>query len=292
MSKNDWDLYMMQLHGIDNTQHAFLRFDKSVLTKNDAEICDDVVLRTYEIADKLVGDIFNGINHSDEKDTYTFVLSDHGHVMGKRRFFINSYLYQNGLITLKKNPVTNKITLDWEKTQAFAQGMVHVYVNLKGRDPQGSVLPGNDYENVVKKVKDLLCDVKDPKNGIRPISLALSNQDAEFLGLSGERAGDVIYATNPIYASDNRLKVSGDLFEDLKVGFPDASIHGSQLPSVDLGENGTIKSMFIAHGPKIRKGYVREKPVSMIDIAPTISHILDMPPPKNSEGAILHDIFA
>jgi hypothetical protein len=119
----------------------------------------------------------------------------------------------------------------------------------------------------------------------------LSNQDAEFLGLSGERAGDVIYATNPIYASDNRLKVTGDLFEDLKVGFPDASIHGSQLPSVDMGDNGTIKSMFIAHGPKIRKGYVREKPVHMIDIAPTIAHILNMPPPKNSEGSILHDIF-
>jgi predicted AlkP superfamily phosphohydrolase/phosphomutase len=291
MSNNDWDLYMTQWHGIDNTQHAFLRFDKSVLTKQNAEICDNVVLKTYEIADKLVGDIFNGINQSKEKDTYTFVLSDHGHVMGKRRFFINAYLYQKGLIKLKNDPATNKITVDWENTRAFSQGMVHVYVNLKGRDPKGSVLPGKDYENVVREVTDALYEIKDPKNGIRPISLALSNQDAEFLGLSGERAGDVIYATNPIYASDNRLKVTGDLFEDLKVGFPDASIHGSQLPSVDMGDNGTIKSMFIAHGPKIRKGYVREKPVHMIDIAPTIAHILNMPPPKNSEGSILHDIF-
>lgn len=290
MSKNDWDLYMTQWHGIDNTQHAFLRFDKSVLTDHDAEICDNVVLRTYQVADKLVGDIFNGINRSKE-DTYTFVLSDHGHVMGKRRFFINAYLYQKGLINLKKDPVTNKIAVDWERTQAFSQGMVHVYVNLKGRDPNGSVLPGSDYENVVKKVIDLLTDIKDPKNGIKPISLALSNKDAEFLGLSGERAGDVIYATNPIYASDNRLKITGDLFEDLKVGFPDASIHGSQLPSVDMGEHGTIKSMFIAHGPKIRKGFVREKPISMTDIAPTIAHILDIPPPRNSEGAILYDLF-
>ena len=35
-----------------------------------------------------------------------------------------------------------------------------------------------------------------------------------------------------------------------------------------------------------------KKPVSAIDIAPTIAHILDVPRlPKNSEGAVLYDIF-
>ena len=28
-----------------------------------------------------------------------------------------------------------------------------------------------------------------------------------------------------------------------------------------------------------------------IDIAPTIMHILDIPAPKNSEGAMMYDIF-
>lgn len=293
MSKYKWDLYMTQWHGIDNTQHAFLRFDKSVLTQHESETCERVLLGSYEIADKLVGDILQATNESEKKDEdiYTFVLSDHGHVMGKRRFFINAYLYQQGLIKLKRDSTTNKITVDWANTSAFSQGMVHVYVNLKGRDPDGIVKPGKDYDDVVKKVIDLLYEIKDPKTGIRPISLALSNTDAEFLGLSGERAGDVIFATNPIYAGDNRLKTSGELFEDLQVGFRDASIHGAQLPSVDLGKFGTIKSMFIAHGPKIKRGHVRKKPINMVDIAPTIAHILNIPSPKNSEGTIIHDLF-
>ena len=290
-SRDKWDLYMTQWHGIDNTQHAFLRFDKSVLTEQEAHICDKTVLRTYEIADELVGDIMQATKNSQDPDVCTIVLSDHGHVMGKRRFFINSYLYQRGFIKLKRDSASNKMTVDWENTSAFSQGMVHVYVNLKGRDPHGSVKPGNEYNDTVRNLIDALYDAKDPKTGTRPIALALSNQEAEFIGLSGERAGDVVFATNPVYAGDNRLKLSGDLFEDLKVGFIDGSIHGAQLPSVDMGEYGTIKSMFIANGPKIKRGYVRKSPINIVDVAPTISHILNIDPPKNSEGKILYDIF-
>ncbi|HXX05822.1 MAG TPA: alkaline phosphatase family protein, partial [Candidatus Bathyarchaeia archaeon] len=286
-----WDLYMTQWHGIDNTQHAFLRFDKSVLTEKEAQVCDNVVLKTYEIADELVGDILQATKNAQDPETYTIALSDHGHVMGKRRFFINAYLYQKGFIKLKRDNDTNKVTVDWENTLAFSQGMVHIYVNLKGRDPHGCVNPGKDHDEVVQQVIDALYDAKDPKTGMRPIILALSNKDAEFIGLSGERVGDVIFAANPVYAGDNRLKVSGDMFEDLKVGFRDASIHGAQLPALDMGDFGTIKAMFIASGPKIKKGHVLKKPINMVDIAPTISHILNIPGPKDCEGKILHDIF-
>jgi predicted AlkP superfamily phosphohydrolase/phosphomutase len=294
MYEYDWDLYMTQWHGIDNTQHAFLRFDKSKLTESEAKLCDRVVLSSYQIADDLVAKVVKATEEIGKRYTdnvYTFVVSDHGHVMGKRRFFINGYLYQKGMIKLKRDLKTQKIVIDWNKTQAFAQGMVHIYVNLKGRDPDGAVEPGKEYEDVVDRLKDILYDVKDPRTGLRPISLALSNNDAEFLGLSGERAGDVIFAANSVYVIDNRVKVSEELFEDVKVGFPDGSIHGAQLPSVDLGEFGTIKSMFIANGPNIKKGYVRKKPVNAVDVAPTISHILGIPPPKNSEGAVMYDIF-
>jgi predicted AlkP superfamily phosphohydrolase/phosphomutase len=293
MTTKKWQLFMTQWHGIDNTQHAFQRFDKSALSANQAKMCDSVVSRSYEIADELVHDIVQANNKQEAKnqETYTFVLSDHGHVMGRRRFFINSYLYQKGLIKLKKDPTTNKISIDWNNTQAFCQGMVHIYVNLKGREPSGIIKPGKDRDDLVRRVIDMLYDIKDPETGLRPITLALDNQDAQFLGLGGERSGDIVYATNAIYASDNRLKVSGDLFEDLRVGFPGASIHGSQLPSVDMGKYGTIKSVFIAHGPKIKKGYSRKESIHMTDVAPTIAHILGIEPPKNSEGAILHDIF-
>ena len=101
----------------------------------------------------------------------------------------------------------------------------------------------------------------------------------------------MIFAANPPYVLDNRIRLEGDLFEDLITGLRGGSVHGQQLPSVDLGKNGTLRSMLIAHGPKIKKGYVRDKPINMIDIAPTIAHILNIPPPKNSEGKIIFDLF-
>jgi hypothetical protein len=292
MATNIWDLYMTQWHGIDNTQHAFLRFDKSVLTEHESELSDRVVQRSYEIADDFVGSVVKSAhNNKNGDEVYTFVISDHGHVMGKRRFFINQYLYEQGLIKLKRDDSTGKITVDWEKTQAFAQGMVYVYINLKGRDPDGSVNPGKEHEDLVERLIDLLYDLKDPMTGARPIRLALSNKDSEFLGLGGERVGDVVFAVNPVYVSDNRMRFSGDLFENLKTGLPDGSIHGSQLPSVDLGKYGTIRSLLIANGPGIKKGHVMKTPIRMVDIAPTIAHILDMPAPKNSEGTVIRNLF-
>ena len=290
MSKNHWDLYMTQWHGIDNTQHAFLRFDKSVLTKNESAMGDKIVQKTYQLADKFVGDIVSANKNSNE-EIHTLVVSDHGHVMGKRRFFINSYLLRKGLIKLKKGDKSGKISIDWKYTQAFFQGMVHVYVNLQGREPEGCVKNTEEYNQLVNQLIDLLYEIKDPVTGLRPIVLALSNNDAKCIGLSGERCGDVIISAHPTYAFDTRLKIEGDLFEDLKTGLKDGSIHGSQLPTVDLGEYGTIKSMLIAHGPKIKKGYVIEKPVSILNIAPTISYLLDIPPPKNSEGTVIRELF-
>ena len=296
MTQYGWDLYMTHWQATDNTAHGFLRFDKSVLTEYESEIADRVVQRTYEISDGLVGDILQAANDSSKElktddEIYTFIVSDHGQVMGKRRFFINAYLYEKGLIKLKRDPATQKISVDWKNTQAFAQGMVHVYVNLRGRDPEGIVNPGNEYDSTVQRVIDMLYNIKDPKTGSRPISFALTSKESEFLGLGGERVGDVIFAANPVYAIDNRVKVSGDLFEDLKVAFRDGSIHGAQLPSVDLGEKGTMKTVFIAHGPNIKKGYIRKKPISVIDIAPTIAYALDIPAPKDSDGNIIYDLF-
>jgi predicted AlkP superfamily phosphohydrolase/phosphomutase len=304
MSRYAWDLYMTHWHGIDNTQHAFLRFDKSILTEEQSQVSERAVLRSYEIADRMVGEIFNAATRSatdnrasnnplynGDNDVYTFVISDHGQVMGTRRFFINQHLYQHGLIKLKRDPTTGKITIDWRNTQAFAQGMVSIYVNLKGREPEATVAPGEEYQLLVDKLINMLYDIKDPLTGSRIVSLALRNKDCECLGLTGERTGDVIFACNPVYVLDNRIRLDGDLFEDLKGGLPGGSIHGQQLPSVDLGKYGTIRSMFIAHGPKIKRGYIREKPINMIDIAPTVAHVLGIPPPRNSEGRVMFDLL-
>ncbi len=283
--KYKWDLFMMQWHGIDNTQHAFLRFDKSILNEEEKRLSEYVVNETYKIADDMIGGIVNNL----DRDTTIFVLSDHGHIIGKRRFFINSYLYKKGYITLKVSD-SKKLTIDWSKTLAYAPAMVHIYLNVKGRDPHGIVNKGKEYEDLQQEIIDILCDIKDPITKTRPIAFALTNSDAAVLGIDGDRSGDIIYIANPGFAIDNRI-TKGELFEDLKVGLKGGSIHGQQLGSIDLKENGTIRSMFIAYGPNIKKGYTLDRPIRFIDIAPTISYLLNIPPPRDSEGRVIYELF-
>jgi arylsulfatase A-like enzyme len=44
-------------------------------------------------------------------------------------------------------------------------------------------------------------------------------------------------------------------------------------------------------GPGIKKGEELKKQVRLIDIAPTISYLLGIPSPSNSEGRVLYEIL-
>jgi len=66
--------------------------------------------------------------------------------------------------------------------------------------------------------------------------------------------------------------------------------HGEQLPSVDFSL-GTIQAVFVLRGPGVKKGFRAKKPIFLRDVAPTLSHLLGIPMPKDAEGRILHEFF-
>ena len=81
-------------------------------------------------------------------------------------------------------------------------GLNGLYVNLKGRDPDGIVDP-EDYEKVQQEIIDALISYVDPETGKRPVSLALTKQDARILGLYGDSIGDVVYALYPWFGGEH-----------------------------------------------------------------------------------------
>ena len=44
-------------------------------------------------------------------------------------------------------------------------------------------------------------------------------------------------------------------------------------------------------GPGIERGVKLKRPVRLIDVAPTIAHVLGIPPPRDNEGRVLHEIL-
>jgi predicted AlkP superfamily phosphohydrolase/phosphomutase len=56
--------------------------------------------------------------------------------------------------------------LDLTKTKAYALGTYGgIYVNLKGRDPEGIVMPGKEYERVRDDIIEKVMQLKDPMTG-------------------------------------------------------------------------------------------------------------------------------
>ena len=92
---------------------------------------------------------------------------------------------------------------------------VHIFVNLKGRQP-GGIVDEKDYEAVRRDLIATLYDYTDQQTGRRPFALALTREDAEMVNLWGDLVGDVVYALQPEFDG----------------------AHGKQMPSVSFGSAG------------------------------------------------------
>jgi len=155
--------------------------------------------------------------------------------------------------------------VDWSRTRAVAQRTCYVYVNLKGRDPNGTVEPGEEYEQVREQIIQALYNYTDPATGKKPVLLALRREDARVLGLRGERVGDVVYAISPDYGGQ----------------------HGPHLPTATWGL-GDLRALFLLAGPGVQQGVVLDRTVWLQDIVPTLCYLTGWPLPRQAEGAVVY----
>jgi len=274
LENEKWDLLFLHSHCPDWMYHTFSS-SLDALTNDDEEDLERHLRteeRLYQSLDRMIGRI---VEHADD-DTIIVITSDHGAKPSHRKFMVRDLLVDGGLTvpvddeslaesrTLGPSPVA----VDWSKTRAYAQRICYIYVNLKGRDPHGIVEPGLEYEEVRDEIIRTLYDHTDPDTGLKPVALALKNEDARILGLYGDRIGDVVYALNPEFGGE----------------------HGNFLPAAGYGI-GSMKGLLIMAGPGIARGAVLKRNVWLTDIVPTLCHLAELPIPGDSEGSIIHQAF-
>lgn len=274
MLRQDWELFMMHAHAIDFVQHDGLKMADPVTEENSAVQARymDSLRFVYADLDKMIG----SITETAGEDVAVIVVSDHGataqpyaHDLG-RPFGIHGGILEEGGLTAYDSPPDNPLRkVDWSRTKAIFQRTCHVYVNLKGRDPQGIVEPGREYEDLRSRIIDLLLSYKDPVTRERPVSLALRREDARLLGLHGNRVGDVIYAATDAYGGLE---------------------HAYQLPTSRLGIS-SLRSLLVMAGPGIKQGARLDRTIGLEDIAPTAAHLLGTPAPAQCEGGIIYQAF-
>jgi len=261
LKNKPWDLFMMHYHLPDGAYHTLEGLVDAGLLDPGSKLYQEIELGVYQKCDQLAADLLACV---DEDETVFAMTSDHGATGHGPELNRQNILEEAGLMVRDKDG-----KVDWSKTKAYAQRVVYVYVNLKGRDPHGIVEPGEEYSQVQEEIIKALTDYVSPVNGKRPIRLALRKEDARVLGLYGDYVGDVVYAMR----------------EDFN------GTHGPMLPTGEFATESGMSSaagIFAIAGPGIKKGVELERNVQAVDLVPTICYLLGWPMPKDAEGAVIY----
>ena len=168
---------------------------------------------------------------------------------------------------------------DWKQTTAFAIPSFYtgfLRVNLRGREPEGIVEPGAEYEAVLQNLENDLGQLIDPQTGQPAIEKVV-------------RAGDV-YGCNP-------PEVLPDLIVHWKScsHFVDRVIHPKVVltqkkPEFFRDSDHSHKGFFAAAGPAIQN--LGELPdVEVLDLAPTLLALLDEAKSEQMTGDIIKDLL-
>ncbi|MEK3673061.1 alkaline phosphatase family protein [Paenibacillus sp. FSL R10-2771] len=271
LDNNEWDLFYTHMHGIDMFNHFYLDHTLPAASA-EYERYQEIIYKIYEISDRFISALLDRLDGG----TAAFIVSDHAgvaknpetdHPLIGDMWGINvGILGDLGYTQLKENGGSYEI--DWSRTTAVAQRATFIYLNVKGRDPQGIVDPA-DYDSTVAKIIDDLYSYRDPKTGRRVISFALNRNDMEVVGLGGENSGDIFYILEPDFTR----------------------CHGNGLSNHTL-LGYSMRALFIALGAGVKSGEVIGRKVKVVDIVPTICHLTGSPVPENAEGGIIYQILA
>ena len=188
--QRDDDLTVQCFEFPDRVGHVFWRVVDPTHPAYDAKLAaqwGDALLKAYQLMDDIVGDAMAA---AEKKHAVLIVASDHGFASFRKHVHYNTWLVMNGYMTLKKGVEVKKRNVemlfdsgqfwenvDWSHTRAYAMGLGEVYINLKGREANGIVEPGAEYDNLKKELKERLVAMVDPETLEHPVRRALAREE-------------------------------------------------------------------------------------------------------------------
>ncbi|MCC6025051.1 MAG: alkaline phosphatase family protein [Desulfurococcaceae archaeon] len=274
MIKNyEWDLLLSYTPVIDNVYHQFLGLtDPSMPYYNNetAEYYWGLIVRTYKMVDEFVGRVLESV----PENTVVVLISDHGQVPVKKVVYINGILYNNGYVRVSGRQVLVN------ETKAYAPWHVHIFINLQGREVNGTVTQ-EEYNALVNEIVQLLKNYRDPETNEIVFDVVLTREEAALIGLTGERVGDIVYALRPGYTSSTAIIIRDGRAVEIDSVKPLVTVTGDHGPH--LPHYRELRGIFVAYGPGVSGGYLGV--VSSLQVAPTIAALLGIKPPEKATCA-------
>lgn len=169
------------------------------------------------------------------------------------------------------------LDVDWSRSKAYSFGrhLGSIYLNVRGREPEGIVEPGREYEQVREEIMRLARGFVHPCTGEPLIGEILKREDI-YQGPYLDRAPDLIL----------RPRDERNIFFGL----------------ADFGSNVTVDTVYrysgmhrdygllIMTGKGVKKGAAIEG-AGIEDLAPTILYAMECPVPQDMDGRVLSEVF-
>lgn len=286
----DTDLFVQVFAFTDRTQHVFWRLRDTAHPHHDPALAkryENVIPDAYRRMDAMVGTA-----RALAPQSRFFVCSDHGFASFRRGVNINRWLVDHDYMVLEHDPceATSGTTrslddlferptsmfseVDWSQTRAFAMGLGNVYVNLAGREPQGIVRPGDDYENLLAEIATGLESLVDPGNGAKPVA-KVHRRDEMYSGYDPELVPDLRVSNTDGYRVSWDTVLGGipceQIVDNMK---PWSGDHCSVEPEL-------VKGILFSSVPLPQ---AQARAPEMADMAPTILKALGLDVPAGLDG--------
>jgi predicted AlkP superfamily phosphohydrolase/phosphomutase len=165
--------------------------------------------------------------------------------------------------------------IDWSRTRAYAQGNFgQIFLNLKGRQPQGCVAP-EDARPLLEDLKAGLHALTHPETG-EPLVERVYERDEIYHGPQAHLGPDLT-----VVLGDWRYRT---------IGLHDFTTHNLISPAFGPTGDHRMEGIFVAAGPGVNHGPLPDG-ANLLDIAPTVLHLLGVPVPSDMDGRVLSEVL-
>ena len=326
MNRCDWDLFIFDLMATDRLQHELwhvwdLTHRAAQGRESELKALRPKFLEFWQRLDSYIGEIKADL----PADTAFLIISDHGFGPIEHYVNFNVWLLEQGFIALqdsfyvkqkhwfyrkgatpewmyglmsrlglgshrvsrfrgKQDSVMDRLGeslflsrrhIDWSRTRAYAQGNFgQIFLNLKGRQPDGCVAP-KDARLVIEDLKAGLAAIPHPETD-KPLVEHVYESDELYHGPYARLAPDLT-----VVLTDWRYRT---------IGLHDFTTNRVITPAFGPTGDHRPEGILIATGSMIPPGSKLHE-VSLLDVAPTVLHLLGVTAPDDMDGRILRELL-
>lgn len=265
----------------DRIQHLFWRHrDKKhpLYDPKKSRHFKDVIPNVYKKMDEILGTILD----TTDSSVPIMIVSDHGFTTFRRQFHLNDWLVKNDYMTVRdgaRRPGRffrtsgGDFYVDWDKTRAYQVGLTGIYLNIKGREKNGTV-PAKNKWAVARNIKQDLEAVTDPRTGRKVFKNVYLSKNI-YDGLFWQGGPDLILGYNKGYRT-SWASARGGLYGD-----------GILSPNTNKWSGDHVIDNSLVPGSVITSFELPDRTPSIVDIAPTIYDYYDIEGPKRIDGQSL-----